>query len=80
MRDRNARWGERDRAAQERFRQALIARSFGHCERCGAPGTVAHHVRPGYEPECGVYLCEDCHVAVDDKARRRGLHRRTHVS
>lgn len=76
-RDRNARWSEeRDGPAQERFRRALIARSFGHCERCGMPGTVAHHVRPGYEPECGLYLCDDCHTKVDNKARRTRRFRR----
>jgi hypothetical protein len=66
----NARWSDRDPGAQARFRQALIARAFGHCERCGGPGTVAHHVKPGYTAECGLLLCDDCHQAVDSKARR----------
>lgn len=57
-----------------------MARSFGHCERCGGLATVAHHVKPGYDPESGLALCDECHMAVDDKARstkkRRGIFHR----
>lgn len=67
----NASWSpERDYGAQERFRRLVFARSFGHCERCGARATVAHHDRPGYDPSCGRALCDDCHAAVDNKARK----------
>lgn len=70
-RPRNARWSEgRDGKQQGRFRRDVMARARGYCERCGQPATVAHHVRPGYTPDCGLALCDDCHVAVDDKARR----------
>jgi hypothetical protein len=65
----NARWSERDPSAQTFFRRAVFARSLGHCERCGERATVAHHVRPGYEPDCGLALCDACHQAIDDKAR-----------
>jgi hypothetical protein len=65
----NARWSERDPAAQDFFRRAVFARSLGHCERCGGRATVAHHIKPGYEPECGLALCDDCHQAIDTKAR-----------
>lgn len=64
-------WSHRDDAAQTRFRRLVFSRSLGHCERCGAQATVAHHVKPGYEAECGQALCDECHMAVDDKARRR---------
>jgi hypothetical protein len=47
----------------------VFARSLGHCERCGARATVAHHVRPGYEAECGLALCDECHMEIDSKAR-----------
>jgi hypothetical protein len=70
-RDPNASWStDRDYGAQTRFRKLVFARAFGHCERCGARATVAHHVRPGYEPECGLALCDDCHTEIDNKARR----------
>jgi len=71
-RPRNARWSrDRDGAGQRWFRKALIARSGGICERCRVrAGRVAHHDRPGYEPECGRWLCDDCHTAVDNHARR----------
>jgi hypothetical protein len=64
-------WTERDRHAQAWFRKQLIHRSGGTCERCHAqPGVVAHHDRPGYDPECGRLLCDDCHTAIDNHARR----------
>jgi hypothetical protein len=73
-------WSHRDDRAQARFRRAVMARSFGHCERCGGLATVAHHVKPGYDPESGLALCDECHMAVDDKARstkkRRGIFHR----
>ena len=62
-------WSTRDYRAQARFRKAVWARSFGHCERCGQPAKVAHHVKPGYDAECGLALCDECHMAIDNKAR-----------
>lgn len=61
----------RDRAAQHRFRQALIARSGGHCERCRTTqGPMqAHHTKPGYTPDCGLLLCTACHKLEDKHAR-----------
>lgn len=71
-RPRNASWSEdRDLAKQYHFRKALLTRAGGVCERCGvAPATVAHHVRPGYGEQCGLALCDACHMALDHKARR----------
>ena len=71
-RPRNARWSrERDGRRQAWFRKQVMFRSGGVCERCKtAPATVAHHVRPGYEAEFGLALCDDCHIALDEKARR----------
>ena len=63
----------RDRAKQAKFRAALIARSGGYCERCGAsPGSgpmQAHHTQPGYTPDCGLLLCRPCHRLEDPHAR-----------
>src|SRR3954463_54950 len=69
-RDESKGWTTRDRKAQDFFRRSVFARSSGMCERCPAIATVAHHVRPGYEPECGLALCDECRMAVDNKARR----------
>jgi hypothetical protein len=71
-RPRNARWSkDRDPREQGRFRAAVMRRSRGICERCHShPAAVAHHVRPGYDPDAGLALCDTCHAAVDDKARR----------
>jgi hypothetical protein len=69
-RDTTGGYSERDKRAQAFFRKAVMARSRGVCERCQrAPATVAHHVRPGYDAECGLALCRPCHRAVDNKAR-----------
>jgi hypothetical protein len=69
-RDPNASWSpDRDYHAQERFRREVLTRSFGHCERCGVLATQAHHIKPGYTADCGIALCDECHQAVDDKAR-----------
>jgi hypothetical protein len=66
----NAPWSQRDRDAQEWFRTQLFFRSGGICERCHqAPASQAHHVRPGDDPEHGLALCDDCHRALDNKAR-----------
>ena len=63
-------WGQRDTKMQNYFRRAVASRANGVCERClERPGVVAHHVRPGFEPECGLWLCDDCHKAIDTKAR-----------
>lgn len=72
----NAQWGQRDNQAQAIFHNAVFARSLGHCERCGARATQAHHVKPGYSADCGLALCDDCHTKVDDKARRTRRFRR----
>ena len=71
-RRRDAHWSDdRDDRAQAFFRKAVMFRSGGTCERCrAAPATQAHHVRPGYDPDGGLALCDDCHMALDDKARR----------
>jgi hypothetical protein len=72
-RDRNAPWSQgRDSTTQGRFRRATLARDGFICTRCGhhdATGKSldAHHV----SPERLVTLCNDCHCAVDPKARRR---------
>jgi hypothetical protein len=68
-RDESQGWTSRDRKAQTFFRRSVFARSNGLCERCGAIATVAHHVKPGFEPECGLALCDPCHMKLDDKAR-----------
>jgi hypothetical protein len=67
----------RDRAAQARFRKALIERSGGHCEylypngqRCGSTHRLqAHHDRPGYGPGSGRLLCDAHHKLEDPHAR-----------
>ena len=70
-RPKNASWSrDRDFKAHNRFRAAVMFRSGGVCERChGAQAKVAHHVRPGYELEDGIAVCDPCHQAIDDKAR-----------
>jgi hypothetical protein len=66
----------RDRAAQQRFRDALIRRSGGYCEYVGPEGRCtsttdlqAHHDRAGYTPDCGRLLCAKHHKAEDPYAR-----------
>jgi cytochrome c553 len=67
----NARWSkDRDGAAQNRFAAAVKARDGHRCVRCGSTWKLqAHHVRPGYEPECGITLCGRCHGLEDKHAR-----------
>jgi len=67
----NARWSrERDPHAQAWFRDQVFWRANGICERCRvAKATVAHHDRPGYDPECGRALCQSCHREIDTHAR-----------
>jgi hypothetical protein len=64
---------QRDRAAQARFRKALIRRSCGRCEwpGCTTPHDrpQAHHDRAGYTPDCGRYLCWTHHKHEDPYAR-----------
>lgn len=71
-RPRNARWSEnRDGPAHDWFAKQVMFRAGGVCERCHErAATQAHHVRPGYDPEHGLALCDDCHAALDNKARR----------
>ena len=53
------------------FRKQVMFRSGGICERCGQrSATQAHHVRPGNDATHGLALCDDCHIALDTKARR----------
>lgn len=70
-RSHTARWSrDRDGAAQNRFARALRKRSGGTCERCGrAPAEVAHHIKPGYQSDDGLDLCQDCHRMIDKYAR-----------
>lgn len=78
-RPRNAHWSkDRDRAAQARFRKAVLARDGNQCTRCGhydptGKSLIAHHDTPGYDPSCGRTLCNrnanDCHGAIDAHAR-----------
>lgn len=67
----NAPWSrDRDRNAQRAFRQAILARDSYACTRCGSSDQlVAHHVRPGYDPDAGIALCARCHRAIDGHAR-----------
>lgn len=66
-------WSQwRDRAAQRRFREALIRRSGGICEYPGCTTRdrlQAHHDRAGYTPDCGRLLCATHHRAADPNAR-----------
>lgn len=62
----------RDRAAQARFRQALMRRAGGRCEYPGCSSTDqlhAHHDMAGYDPSCGRLLCREHHKAEDPYAR-----------
>jgi 5-methylcytosine-specific restriction endonuclease McrA len=63
-----------DRAAQARFRKAVLERDNYTCTRCGHHDPTgrdlhAHHVRPGYTLDCGQTACIPCHVAIDSSAR-----------
>lgn len=63
---------DRDRAAQHRFRVALIQRAGGVCEYAGCgitTGLQAHHDRAGYTPDCGRLLCWEHHRLEDPHAR-----------
>ena len=62
----------RDRAAQQRFRNALMARAQGQCEHEGCTTRIdlqAHHIHPGYTPDCGLLLCRKHHKQADPQAR-----------
>jgi hypothetical protein len=67
----NAHWSsDRDRRAQQWFRDAVLQRDGYRCTRCPSTGPlVAHHVRPGYDVSAGITLCESCHQEVDAHAR-----------
>jgi hypothetical protein len=63
---------QRDRAAQARFRDALIRRANGRCEYPGCTSSTdlqAHHDHAGYDPSCGRLLCRTHHRQVDPYAR-----------
>lgn len=70
-RPRNARWSrDRDGKEHHRFRARVMRRAGGVCERCHiARAVVAHHVRPGYDVEDGLALCDECHRELDVNAR-----------
>lgn len=77
-RAKNAHWSKgRDRQAQRRFREVLMARADGRCEftedgaRCiETRGLQAHHTEPGNDdPATGLLLCRTHHRAVDPHAR-----------
>jgi len=69
--------GTRDRAAQQRFRDALLERAGHQCEyvvagqRCPVTRDLqAHHTQPGNpDPSLGRLLCRTHHRAVDRHAR-----------
>jgi 5-methylcytosine-specific restriction endonuclease McrA len=67
----NAHWSpDRDSTQQARFRKQVLARDGGKCTRCGSTWKlVAHHIKPGYTPDCGTTLCGRCHGEVDKNAR-----------
>jgi 5-methylcytosine-specific restriction endonuclease McrA len=75
----NAHWSsDRDRGAQQRFRDAVLARDDWTCQKCGhvdhsGRTLEAHHLRPGYDIEAGVTVCSSsvrgCHKALDPSAR-----------
>lgn len=72
----NTSWnGRRDRAAQARFRKAVLRRDAFTCQHCGHHDPTgeafdAHHVQPGYTAECGITLCRGtCHKHYDPYAR-----------
>lgn len=70
-RDRNQpRSRDRDRAKQHAFRNAVLHRDGNRCVKCGATDDlVAHHVKPGYAPDCGITLCREHHKEIDRHAR-----------
>jgi hypothetical protein len=74
--DRNARNAprspNRDRTLQARFRRLVLARDGHACTRCGSRHKLdAHHIRPGYDIDAGITLCNACHTEVDSHARPR---------
>lgn len=67
----------RDRDKQKWFRKAVLIGATSdtdgriRCQRCGKAGVPlqAHHDRPGWDPDHGRALCDDCHRALDNMAR-----------
>jgi hypothetical protein len=63
----------RNRAAQARFRTAVLAAAGGCCQYTGCPvttGLQAHHTQAGNDdPETGLALCRLHHRMVDPHAR-----------
>jgi len=70
-RPRNQPWSrDRDRSKQHALRQAVLHRDNYACTRCGSTeNLIAHHDKPGYEPDAGRTLCNDCHKDIDRNAR-----------
>lgn len=67
-----------DRQAQARLRQTVLRRDHHSCTRChhhdpSGKTLVAHHIKPGYEPDAAITLCNaqanNCHGKLDAHAR-----------
>ena len=57
-----------------KFRLSVRTNAQGFCERCGEPGTEAHHYKTRatslslrHEPRNGVFLCTPCHRSAHAK-------------
>jgi hypothetical protein len=71
----------RDSWAQQKFRDAVLARDAHCCMRCGATEDLqaAHHPKPlrefdvddpmRFDPRSGITLCRTCHKRLDPYAR-----------
>lgn len=59
---------EREAEALEHFRDRVLWRAQGVCERCGKPGDLdPHHMKRNprvHDPELGAALCRPCHDQV----------------
>lgn len=66
----------RDLPSHQRLKRRVLKERPNRCERCKKPfgpkgkGSHLHHDRKGDLPENVRLLCEDCHIAVDPRARR----------
>jgi hypothetical protein len=65
-----ARTGEYHRQHVALRRALLKAGRGAMCERCGEHGrTEMHHTRPDNTPAAVIFVCPQCHRAIDNKAR-----------